>query len=92
MTISSTLFLKDCFFLYDLKKPKFNYSKYNQLIGQLRNDKRYSQIFKALVLNLCSIDEERRLSMEELWMFLREYERYIVKKCKFVIKNAPIKI
>lgn len=53
---------------------------------------RYSDIFKALVLNLVQVSPADRLTMDELWQFIGPFEDPILRKEQFVIPGAPQKV
>lgn len=55
-------------------------------------DQKYSDIFKALVLNLVSISPSERLTVEELWQFIQPFQDPILRKEQFVIPAAPQKV
>ena len=52
----------------------------------------YSDIFKALILNLTSVNPSERLGSDELWQFIAPFEDPIMRKEQFVIPAAPPKV
>jgi hypothetical protein len=78
--------------LYTLKNYKFDTAEAAALLDEWKSNTVYSEIFTALVANLCSFQPERRIEDDELWQWLSKYEQPIRHKEDFVIEEAPPKI
>lgn len=55
-------------------------------------DSKYSDIFKAIILNLVSVSPSDRLTLEELWNFIQPFHEPILRKEQFMIPSAPQKV
>jgi hypothetical protein len=55
-------------------------------------DSKYSDIFKAIILNLVTINPSDRLTLEELWNFIQPFHEPILRKEQFMIPSAPQKV
>ncbi len=53
--------------IYDYKTMQFNSLEYNRRLNEWIAIKGYSDILKAIVMNLYSISPENRITHEELW-------------------------
>ena len=52
----------------------------------------YSEIYTALVYNLCSYEPQKRLTDTELWEWINSYDKNINDREDFVFNSAPKKI
>ncbi len=50
---------------------------------------KYSEIFKSIVLNLVSEDPSKRITIEELYVFVAKYGSSIKSKEQFIITHPP---
>ncbi len=84
--------LEDFLRLYDIKSYKFNSNEATNILDQWKSNSVYSEIFTAVVSNLCEFQPEKRLTDEELWGWICKYQVAIKNKEDFVIEEAPEKI
>ncbi|CAM6005375.1 unnamed protein product [Sphagnum balticum] len=84
--------LEDFHYLYDIKAYKINEAETRVLLEEWRSNNVYSEIFTAFISNLCSFQIDKRLTDEELWRWISDYEKPIKNKEDFVIEEAPPKI
>lgn len=59
---------------------------------ELRQKAVYSEILRATVLNLCSLDPVERMTLQDLEQLLLKHETNIIALKSFVIDNAPAKL
>jgi hypothetical protein len=78
--------------VYNYKAKTFNTQTFRDLRSQWAKHERYSDIFKAIVLNLLDSNPGERLTDSELWDFVSEYSASIQEKKQFVITTVPKKI
>lgn len=91
-TVLSTGILKDFSGVYNYKAKTFNTGAFRDLRVQWGQHERYSDIFKAIVLNLLDSNPGERLTDNELWEFVSQYSASILEKKQFVITTVPKKI
>ena len=92
LTILSAICLEDFCPIYDMKNYKCNYKHLEERINNFHQNRAYSEIFKATVCNMLSMDENNRISDSELWEWIRPYEKYILARENFIFESAPQKI
>jgi hypothetical protein len=92
LTVLSAAMLEDFHYLYDIKAYKINEAETRVLLEEWRSNNVYSEIFTAFISNLCSFQIDKRLTDEELWRWISDYEKPIKNKEDFVIEEAPPKI
>lgn len=78
--------------VYNYKAKTFNTEAFRELRVQWANHERYSDIFKAIVLNLLDSNPGERLTETELWEFVSQHSASILEKKQFVITTVPKKI
>jgi hypothetical protein len=74
LTVLSAAMLEDFLKLYDIKAHKFNAEEATILLNEWKSNTVYSEIFTALVSNLCSFQPLKRLEDKELWSWISKYE------------------
>ena len=78
--------------VYNLKENSIDIAMLRDKRTQFGMAEPYSDIFKAMILNLTSVSPSDRLSADELWQFIAPFEDPIMRKEQFVIPGAPLKI
>lgn len=78
--------------VYNYKTKTFNTQAFRELRRNWANSERYSDIFKAIVLNLVDTNPGERLTDSELWDFVSQFATSILEKKQFVITTVPKKI
>lgn len=91
-TILSAAMLEDFLRLYNIKNYKFDTVEATNLLNEWKSNTVYSEIFTAVISNLCEFQPEKRLEDDELWQWISKYEKSIKNKEDFVIEEAPLKI
>ena len=66
--------LQDLSYLYDIKDYRFNYEEGRKILDEWRQNTVYSEIYTALVYNLCSYEPQKRLTDSELWEWINRYD------------------
>ena len=92
LTVLSAAMLDDFLRLYNTKQYSFNSQEATSLLNEWRSNTVYSEIFTALVSNLCEFQPEKRLTDTELWNWISKYEQEIMNKEDFMIEEAPAKV
>lgn len=59
---------------------------------ELRQKIMYSEVLRATILSLCSLDPLERMSLQDLEQLLLKHETNILALKSFVIDNAPAKL
>lgn len=85
LTVLSAAMLDDFLRLYNVKQYHFDANEATALLNEWRSNTVYSEIFTALVSNLCQFQPEKRLTDVQLWEWISKYEREILNKDDFVI-------
>lgn len=80
LTLLSAICLEDFTPLYDCKSYKCNYKYLEEKINHFQQNRAYSDIFKATVCNMLSFDENNRISHQELWDWIKPYEKNILAR------------
>lgn len=65
--------LKDDYNIYDLKENRFNANVYDSRVRDWILVRGFSEVLKATVLNLISLNPMQRLTANELWSFLAKH-------------------
>jgi hypothetical protein len=84
--------LRDYKCLYHTKQRQLDLQALEAALVELRRNVEYSEVFRGIVLNLCSVLPARRMSLEELWSMMGKHEAKIAAKQPFVVDNAPDKL
>ncbi len=92
LTVLSAAMLEDFLPLYNTKTYRFDSGKCTVLLNEWRSNTVYSEIFTALVSNLCQFQPERRIDDDELYKWLWQFQSEISQKQDFNIDYAPPKI
>lgn len=72
-TILSAAMLEDFLRLYNIKSYKFDTVEASNLLNEWRSNTVYSEIFTAVISNLCEFQPEKRLEDDELWQWISKY-------------------
>jgi hypothetical protein len=78
--------------VYNYKTKTFNTQAFRDLRRSWVENDRYSDIFKAILLNLVDTNPGERLTDSELWDFVSEFSASILDKKQFVITTVPKKV
>lgn len=89
LTLLSTINLTDLSNLYDLKGYRFDSQSLQQNLEEFWTNRAYSDIFKATVTNMCSVNDSNRIRQIELWDWIIPHEESIRARQNFVFPSAP---
>lgn len=91
-TIMSAATLSNFASVYQFKDNSVDIAMLRDKKTTFGEGEHYSDIFKALILNLTTVSPSERLGADELWQFIAPFEDAIMRKEQFVIPAAPPKV
>jgi serine/threonine protein kinase len=88
-TIISAGLLDPLTSIYDYPSRKFLNEAYVSRTNEWMDSPHYTEIFKSIILSMGNPQPESRMSLDDLWNFVHQYEGSILDRQQFVINNPP---